>query len=1582
MIRRTLNYATTGVVLILMACAEAAHCGELQPGVNLVLNGDFEHGGEHWRLVTRDGTPGGKIVEEADGNHALTVDGGGYWTAQTERYFGDLGLERWAGKQLTISFRACGDADAYPGLLLYCAAGDRSSQCTLFWKTKWVQKNITLTPAYRRYERTVLLSKKITKVHSLNVYNATRRGRLLIDDIKLTIAEPRPEGESAKSSVPAEWQELTFTDAELIELANTHNYLVTQWALLYGLLAEVERTAYYAKQEGVLAADQARAVRGMHDRVLKLFDKHQALQSFYIDRFGERYRDLIELPDGTPTPKKSTRYTPWKFYRHDSYAGRKLIFEVGDRRSCKPAFVAFEKAVAQAHAEANRLLAQLQRDAKLRAPSGGKHPDQIWKRPDRCFDERGRPLRFAMAVRSRYPNRVRYLGNDYCEQHAVVPRFDAQGRMTIREPEEGKLPTDYPKEQHLKPSYYWETKHYDLKHRLVVEGGPKMRREYIHPEFKKRVLVDPELQAHTEFGPASPFGYRGARTITSYLLNIFHPEVKAHVRQYFEELWRLFDGCAHAFALEYAAEPALWIGHEGKSVPFGYSQTARDLFRGGLQGKFGTVERLNVAWRTSYASFAAIEPPTHETMISGESEHLPLIYEFHKFRRRKYADHFKLIYDAAKRGGSKPVVTRIGGMYFNGTTHHAFDALRMAQVTDVLCHHGQCGTYRHLADLNYFYSLTRYLDGKPRGNLEFYCNQPEGYIRHPGFVLISRYISNLWHSMSWGVKLMAMWTKNPHMGRWDGADFRSGLTLANEHEGAVPLVRETARHGLEAVVFTTEIVPREIGLVAPYDATLVCQPDGHIQMEGRYVHRFLDLQYREYFCVPEELIASGRETLKGYKVLMTPYALWVSDALQSKLLEWVLEGGVLINIGPLGYWNEYGQPSRKLIDACFGTLPIHMDKKDNVYHAAFPYDAWSKSEKAKVEAVLPHQDPPVVNLVSARHGKGSIYITADPSILKAASTSTEKILAAIDEAVGVRGAWCQRRSFDLVVREHAGTGTRYLIAINRSVQEPAEDTVIVRGEYSEPVDIAIRDGCKVPARRVGGMTMLSLRLTPGEGTCIRLGKYEPKPIDAAAIGRLTMAESGRDRRRVLDVLSRVRPDGDRIAYARALAARSLALRRLRDDDLKGALAVAEKAASLWREPPPASPAQPTIARHMLAPPKIDADPAEWQSGEWTAMGPSRFKVAWDAKALYFFVEVRDDYVRNPDAMGRLWSGDSVEIFLDVLNAGTGRTHGPLDRHYVASCNGPMMIRFHKILASCAASQKTSDGYRLEIAVANAETHLQPLDGYVLGYYIRALDFRDRKYLGAHALTDRKLELDRTTAGWQKMKLVGGPKTVVRSTGAFLDATKNRIVIRGQENTIETVALDVGDFRRVALTDDALVLGTHLHIEPGVRLSLGDETLRAQVGSQGLTFTADPRGQIHLTGDPLCRGLDCETLKRCRFTSDRDRTLTVEKRLLLKVVDHKDRPITGVDVNIQASEARTKRLLFDVRQPLDKKGTTHFSLPAWTLTVSDGKAKIEEKVYDLIVEDVIRVVPYAVENVRAARVSEVKVSFHHFRGDAK
>ena len=173
------------ILLALVLGSGGGLVGEEPLPANYVANGDFEQGDKSWQLVDSKGNKGGSIVTEADGNHALCGQGETYWMAGTEKYFGEQKLENYAGKELFVSFKVKGTEDAYPGIILYCIVDGKQQEFTMMWKTEWRENNIRLTEAYVRYERKRTLPAGTTKVEVINLYNATKRGKIYFDDIRL-----------------------------------------------------------------------------------------------------------------------------------------------------------------------------------------------------------------------------------------------------------------------------------------------------------------------------------------------------------------------------------------------------------------------------------------------------------------------------------------------------------------------------------------------------------------------------------------------------------------------------------------------------------------------------------------------------------------------------------------------------------------------------------------------------------------------------------------------------------------------------------------------------------------------------------------------------------------------------------------------------------------------------------------------------------------------------------------------------------------------------------------------------------------------------------------------------------------------------------------------------------------------------------------------------------------------------------------------------------------------------------------------------------------------------------------------------
>jgi hypothetical protein len=284
-------------------------------------------------------------------------------------------------------------------------------------------------------------------------------------------------------------------------------------------------------------------------------------------------------------------------------------------------------------------------------------------------------------------------------------------------------------------------------------------------------------------------------------------------------------------------------------------------------------------------------------------------------------------------------------------------------------------------------------------------------------------------------------------------------------------------------------------MLAPYDATMVCHPDGRIAVEGTKLHEFLTARYWEYDCIPEELILNGDEPLTKYKVLLLPYTLWAREKLQRQLLDWTARGNTLIAIGPFGNWNEYGQESRTVIDAAFGKIPLHPVKREPYFTFTMMEKNVASSEKGRVE----YAEKGNCRIASAAHGKGRVYLT-DASIETLGADARAIIHQAIAGQLGAQAAYCESGKFFLYTRDDTRSKNRFLIAVNKDIFERNSDTVFVAGDFERPVDQGVRGGFPIGAKQTGGFTTFTLSLAPGETAFINLGPYRAsanKPVASA-----------------------------------------------------------------------------------------------------------------------------------------------------------------------------------------------------------------------------------------------------------------------------------------------------------------------------------------------------------------------------------------------------------------------------------------------------------------------------------------------------
>jgi hypothetical protein len=147
---------------------------------------------------------------------------------------------------------------------------------------------------------------------------------------------------------------------------------------------------------------------------------------------------------------------------------------------------------------------------------------------------------------------------------------------------------------------------------------------------------------------------------------------------------------------------------------------------------------------------------------------------------------------------------------------------------------------------------------------------------------------------------------------------------------------------------------------------------------------------------------------------------------------------------------------------------------------------------------------------------------------------------------------------------------------------------------------------------------------------------------------------------------------------------------------------------------------------------------------------ANFKTMWDKDALYMFVDVTDDILKNGAA--NPWDNDSVEIYIDADNSKTTK-YGPKDYQYffVWDKTAPKIYeqKQNHIEGVQYAMVTTSTGYQLEAKFPWATLGTTPKTGAKIGLDIHVGDndngqARSRK-LTWHALTDDS---------WQNPQLFG------------------------------------------------------------------------------------------------------------------------------------------------------------------------------------------------------------------------------------
>lgn len=549
-------------------------------------------------------------------------------------------------------------------------------------------------------------------------------------------------------------------------------------------------------------------------------------------------------------------------------------------------------------------------------------------------------------------------------------------------------------------------------------------------------------------------GLKGRSRGSDHSLNYFHPAVKQYIRDYLSAYARF---CAHEPRIlfhEIAQEAyPLFNTEDGARRESGYGPSALAAFHDWLAAEYGTIDALNEAWGTDYASFVAIEPPPDRYVVP-DREITPLVAEFERFREDGYLDYLQLIYDSLKAGDpSKPVAARHGALLASINGARAFEHC------DVLSHHSRAPRMQVMH--RYLNTLSRCNGNRPLAYLEdFWGVQEEADRVADERVMRASLEKHVARTFAWGRVLQMKWyaySTAGYLTTYNGNWFNPRYDLLTMRYCAPGLKVALDRMRNVDWLLTHSSIPQfRLAIWQPSASMRVQRREGLAAGEISALHELLYPAF-EYEIVPEEYFADGRADLASFDVVILPAAEYLSEAHQRRLVDYARSGGTLIAFEPPGVRDELTRPSGLMLREIFGIESVEFDPNDSRWR--YEIDGG------------PVRD----GLTRVDIGSGEAMLA--PTGV-AGATEAEALRELLEPRVR-RHAWSERSQFEIIPRIDED-GRRYLFVLNPSPDERRSDVIRSGEPVRSATDISVPGGYPVAVRPAGDGSAMDVTLGPGE----------------------------------------------------------------------------------------------------------------------------------------------------------------------------------------------------------------------------------------------------------------------------------------------------------------------------------------------------------------------------------------------------------------------------------------------------------------------------------------------------------------------
>lgn len=406
---------------------------------------------------------------------------------------------------------------------------------------------------------------------------------------------------------------------------------------------------------------------------------------------------------------------------------------------------------------------------------------------------------------------------------------------------------------------------------LVADGSPEMTvKDFLDECLELGIKVDLGLTARPPswFFDKHPDARLKGFSVAGFIhFDVGHPDTLAWVEKYFDAIMPII--------ANHPALNSIWLANEPTYYDIG--PLSAEQFRQTMREKYRTIEALNAALETAYASFEAIEPPPIGSASRLGTEYwwfnLDRLTDFFKFMQQCVRKHDKTVNTCFKLNNLQM------GWYCPPQNVDQEGVTDISEIVGM-----DSGTYPFAKP---YYDWLRSLSpDKPMVNLEFKGGGTRTHL-------------DIWKAaLSLGHAGVDWWCWHPKP-----AFSRAMCDTVALHEG--PLAMYNIQRNFD-VVRAFHKFPRS-PFVVLYPDPVLPRAWNYFQAHTPTVNALKYMGYAVDYAT-EKRIADGRLDQMQYDIIVLPAANYIKDETYTRVGEFVARGGKAVVVGDLPALDPMGNP--------------------------------------------------------------------------------------------------------------------------------------------------------------------------------------------------------------------------------------------------------------------------------------------------------------------------------------------------------------------------------------------------------------------------------------------------------------------------------------------------------------------------------------------------------------------------------------------------------------------------------------------------------------------------------------------------